>query len=660
MLSIRLLILLIPLLPQSCRSFIAPATSRTVPIAMELKSRASHLRTSKKEPKAATKTNHSFPDFPLKIKVDRDLLKIVKQKGQKLVGSIDQGTSSTRFIVFTQEAKLLGSAQVEHKQYFPSGQNKVGWHEHDGLEIWYRTKACLEALVEKLASLDLDLRQDNNHHWHLEGIGITNQRETTLAWNAETGKPYYNAIVWDDVRTSSIARSLARGYGIDRFRKQTGLPLASYFAGTKVKWLIDNVPELEKDLKDETKRQHVRFGTIDTWLVYQLTGKKSSEATNGLSNVGGIHVTDVTNASRWLFLDLKKVQWDSNLIRLICGMDIPLQCLPEIRPSSCKYGIVSSAVPSLEGAPLSAILGDQQSSLFAQCAHKAGEAKNTYGTGAFLLLHTGDKIVPSKTGLLTTIAFQGEGGQVNYALEGSVSHCGSTLQWLRDQLNIVSEAKEADLLASQTDSNDGLYFVPAFSGLFAPFWRSDARGCIVGMTATHHKGHICRAALESTAYQAREVFDAMYADSNVVLRSLRVDGGGTQSSLLMQFQADMLEVPVEKPLIMETTALGAAFAAGLATGVWKDVDDIRRYWQVSRTFYPKMDPKDRDRYWLGWKKAVERSLGWVEPEALSGSIRKRTGFARLRYKLNRTRRRFQIKLLRTSRRLLHKTSSSGH
>lgn len=580
----------------------------------------------------------------MKITINEDILEA--EKSGKLVGAIDQGTSSSRFIVFTERAHILASAQMEHRQYFPEGRDRVGWHEHDPLEIWHRTSRCIEALAQELQTKkDLDL-------WtrRLSGIGITNQRETTIAWNAQTGKPYYNAIVWDDVRTSRIARDLARGR-VNRFRGRTGLPLAAYFAGTKVRWLIDNVPELRADLEDHEKRHEVRFGTIDTWLLYQLTGLPSQK--EGCANVGGIHVTDVSNASRWLFLDIHKVQWHPKLIRKICNMDIPLTALPKVMPSSHVYASASSAVSVLEGVPLAAVLGDQQAALFGQCAHHCGEAKNTYGTGMFLMMNTGTKAVPSKAGLLTTLAYQvGQDGAVHYALEGSVSHCGSTLQWLRDQLGVVTEAKEADELAQQTESNDGLYFVPAFSGLFAPFWRSDARGCIVGMTATHSKKHICRAALEASAYQAREVFDAIYSDSNVVLKSLRVDGGVTQSELLMQFQADMLEVPVEKPVIMETTALGAAFAAGLATGVWKDLDEIRAFWNISQTFEPTMKQADRDKFWKGWKKAVERSLGWVDPEALAGTLRRRTVFGLLRQKLNRARRRYLIRIQRLARNLL--------
>jgi glycerol kinase len=457
----------------------------------------------------------------------------------------------------------------------------------------------------------------------LAAVGITNQRETTIAWNRTTGKPYYNAIVWDDTRTTDIAMQLASG-DMDRLRSQTGLPLASYFAGTKVKWLLDNVVELQQDLNDENTRDQVCFGTIDTWLMFQLTGRTLDTETGAANlnlNCGGLFVTDVTNAARWLFMDLATVAWDPALIQAVCAPhSLPVSALPEIGPSSHVYGTcsgVACGVPALQGVKLAAILGDQQSALFGQTAFMPGQAKNTYGTGMFLMMNTGTEAVHSTRGLLTTVAYQiGKAGPVHYALEGSVSHSGSTIQWLRDGLQIISAAPESETLARTTQHNDGLYFVPAFSGLFAPHWRSDARACIVGMTATHHKGHICRAALEAAAYQAREVFDAIVADSGVNLSSLCVDGGGTNNKLLMQFQADIINVPVVKPAVMETTAIGAAFAAGLAVGVWKDLDEISSLWAVAETYQPKMDSQDRSKYWMGWQKAVTKSLGWVEEEEI--------------------------------------------
>jgi glycerol kinase len=444
-------------------------------------------------------------------------------------------------------------------------------------------------------------------------VGITNQRETTIAWNAQTGKPYYNAIVWDDTRTSTIANQIACG-NPNRFREKTGLPLATYFAGTKVRWLLDNVQELADDIHNAESREHVRFGTIDTWLLYQLTGKPNIDMDmEGAANVGGLHLTDVSNASRWLFCDIAKVEWDQELVDSVCcPHSVPLSALPEIRKSSEVYA--KCTLPDLLGVPLSAILGDQQAALFGQCAFEPGEAKNTYGTGLFLMMNTGTKRVSSTHGLLTTIAYQIENNKVIYALEGSISHSGSTIQWLRDQLCIISDAAESETLARTTDHNDGLYFVPAFSGLFAPHWRSDARACIVGMTATHRKGHVCRAALEAAAYQTREVFDAIYADSHVLLKNLRVDGGGTNNKLLMQFQSDIINVPVVKPKVMETTSMGAAFAAGLAVGVWKNVEQIRDLWSVAETFQPLMMEKERTKNWAGWTKAVTKSLDWVQEE----------------------------------------------
>lgn len=549
----------------------------------------------------------------IKVDVDQQVLKNTADK-TTLVGSIDQGTSSTRFLIFTKEGRLAASAQMEHAQIFPKDKERVGWHEHDAIEIWDNVVACTNAVVTTLKSkTGINLLTTTP----LKAIGVTNQRETTVAWNAATGVPYYNAIVWDDVRTTHIANQLAIDGNVHRFRDKTGLPLASYFAGTKVKWLLDNVPELQRDLKDPEQRGNVRFGTIDTWLLYQLTGTLSAH--DGAANVAGNFVTDVSNASRWLFLDISKVAWDAELVGTICAPHrIPVEtALPQILPSSHIYAKLSSecGIAAFNGVPVAAILGDQQAALFGQTAFSPGEAKNTYGTGLFLMMNTGTKMVPSAHGLLTTIAYQVGSEEVVYALEGSVSHSGSTLQWLRDQLNLIDSFADTERLA--TPSNDGLYLVPAFGGLFAPHWRSDARACMVGMTATHHKGHICRAALEATAYQTREVFDAIYADSNVELKSLKVDGGGTANELLMQFQADMIGVEVVKPVVQETTAMGACFAAGLAVGVWKDLDEVRVLWAVSKTYAPSMKESEREMNWLGWQKAVTRSLGWVQDEAVA-------------------------------------------
>ena len=482
-------------------------------------------------------------------------------------------------------------------------------------------RATLHALEEVLP------KNNSTTDRPIVAIGITNQRETTIAWNSKTGVPYYNAIVWDDTRTTHIAHELAAG-NTDRLRNKTGLPLASYFAGTKVKWLLDNVPRLANDISDESTKEFVKFGTIDSWLMYQLTGQPNiddSSSSETAANVGGLHITDATNASRWLFCDISKVEWDQSLVDRVCAPHkVPLSALPAIRSSSEVYA--QCTLPFLKGVPIASILGDQHAALFGQCAFEAGEAKNTYGTGLFLMMNTGKKRVPSKHGLLTTIAYH-IGDEVVYALEGSVSHSGSTIQWLRDQLCIIKDAAESETLARTTEHNDGLYFVPAFAGLFAPYWRSDARACIVGMTATHRKGHICRAALEATAYQTREVFDAMYSDSKVVLKQLKVDGGGTHNKLLMQFQSDIIDVPVVQPKVMETTAMGAAFAAGLAVGVWKDMSEIKAYWSVAKSYTPQMKAAERAKNWAGWKKAITKSLNWVEEEEespimkLLGSVR---------------------------------------
>jgi glycerol kinase len=586
------------------------------------------------------------------VKVDTQTLvdAPVDSEGNKIfIGSIDQGTSSSRFLVFSQKGEIVAYAQVETTQIYNinwNGKNQVGWHEHNPIEIWKTVVLCVDAVIgvldieiEKLARgkekssspISIRLPQVNigktkitvespskststpSLTYKIYGIGITNQRETTVAWNAKTGIPYYNAIVWDDTRTNSVANHIACGNN-DRLRQKTGLPIASYFAGTKVKWLLDNVTELQQDMMSSP--ENVRFGTIDAWLLYQLTGTPRISDEPAKGNVGGVFCTDVSNASRWLFLDIEKVAWDKSLVDDVCSPHrVPLSSLPEVRASSEIYATLSkesTGIDKLQDVPVASILGDQQAALFGQAAFTAGEAKNTYGTGMFLMMNTGKQLVPSYHGLLTTIAYKTNDGSVYYALEGSVSHAGSTIQWLRDQLEIIEKASDSETYA--TSSNDGLYMVPAFAGLFAPYWRSDARGCIVGITTSHHKGHICRAALEAACYQAREVFDAIYADSKVLLKALKVDGGGTNNKLMMQFQADMINAPVVIPKVQETTAMGAAFAAGLAVGVWKNLDEVKAMWQVAETYVPKMSNSERQKNWAGWKKAITKSLNWVEIE----------------------------------------------
>ena len=545
--------------------------------------------------------------------LQEDFLQI-RNENPSLIGAIDQGTSSTRFLVLTKKGRIAACAQTEHRQLYA---DQAGWHEHDPLELFLKTKACITAVGQALLVHGIDLRKTP-----LNAVGITNQRETTIAWNQVTGIPYYNAIVWDDTRTQTIADQIAQG-DQNRLRQKTGLPLSSYFAGTKVKWLLDNVKSLQLDLADPLQRENVRFGTVDSWLIYQLTGTPvvvvvdDDNHQDKAINVGGRFCTDVTNASRWLFLNLQTIQWDQSLVDQVCAPHhVPLSCLPKVCPSSHTFGVchVDNGIDYLHGTPIAAVMGDQQAALFGQTAFSPGEAKNTYGTGLFLMMNTGTK-VPRSERLLTTIAYQlGPDEPVHYALEGSVSHSGSTIQWLRDQLQIIPSAPESEALA--TVRNDGLYFVPAFAGLFAPHWRSDARACLVGLSMFHHKGHVCRAALEATAYQTREVFEAIESDANVKLQSLKVDGGATANNLMMQFQADMLQVPVVKPAIMETTSLGVAFCAGLSVGVWSNAHEIKQLWAISKTYLPKMSQDEREYNWHGWNKAITKSFGWIEAEVV--------------------------------------------
>ena len=496
----------------------------------------------------------------------------------KYILAIDQGTTSTRAMVFNSSGEVVGLKQKEHEQHYP----KPGWVEHDPLEIWSSTQFVVQGV----------LNDQNLSPKDLAAIGITNQRETTLVWDRDTGKPYYPAIVWQDTRTDKLCNALAKNGGQDRFREITGLPLATYFSGPKIAWMLENVPGLRED----ARAGKALFGTVDSWLVWNLTGGPN----------GGVHVTDVTNASRTLLMDLHTLDWDASMLS---ALDIPWQMLPEVKPSSTVYGTAEGVVA---GVPVAGILGDQQAALFGQACYDPGEAKNTYGTGCFMLMNTGPEAVPSESGLLTTVGYQIGDQDVVYALEGSIAITGALVQWLRDNLRMFNSSEEVETLAKTVEDTGGIYFVPAFSGLFAPYWRSDARGAIVGMTRYTNRGHIARAALEATAYQTREVLDAMEKDSQVKLQALKVDGGMVVNSLLMQFQADVLNVPVIRPVVSETTSLGAAYAAGLAVGFWEDINSLRKNWQEGHRWMPNMPEDERAEKYHGWKKAVTRTFDWVE------------------------------------------------
>jgi glycerol kinase len=488
------------------------------------------------------------------------------------VAALDQGTTSTRFIVFDHGGNVIAFDQKEHQQIYP----KPGWVEHDPLEIWGRTQDVVRGV----------LAQGKIRAKDILAVGVTNQRETTLVWDQKTGKPVCNALVWQDTRTDAICNGLAKDGGQDRFRAKTGLPLATYFSGPKIKWILDNVP----GARARAEKGELLFGNIDTWIIWNLTG---------------VHVTDVTNASRTLLMNLNTLDWDEEILGIL---GIPPSMLPGIRSSSEVYG---GAQGVLEGIPLAGDLGDQQAALFGQTCFSPGEAKNTYGTGCFMLLNTGEKPVPSISGLLTTLGYKIGEQKAVYALEGSIAITGALVQWLRDNLGLIQSSDEVEALARTVDDNGGIYFVPAFSGLFAPYWRSDARGVIVGMTRFVNKGHIARAALEATAYQTREVLDAMEKDSGVSLTALKVDGGMVFNDLLMQFQADILNVPVLRPKVAETTALGAAYAAGLAVGFWKNHQELRLHWGCDRQWSPAMSDGRRDTLYSGWKKAVRRTFDWI-------------------------------------------------
>ena len=493
--------------------------------------------------------------------------------------AIDQGTTSCRAIVFDHNGMLVAVGQKEHTQLLP----QAGWVEHDPIEIWDNIR---EVIGQALSKADIT-RHD------VAAVGITNQRETTIVWDRHTGQPIYNAIVWQDTRTQPIVDRLANDGGVDRFRATVGLPLSTYFSATKIVWLLDNV----EGARGRAEAGELMFGTTDSWVVWNLTG--------GVD--GGVHVTDVTNASRTMLMDLATLQWDDDLL---AAFDIPRSMLPTIKSSSEVYGSVEAS-SVLREVPIAGILGDQQAATFGQVAFTPGTAKNTYGTGNFLIVNTGEEIVQSKNGLLTTVAYQLGTAKPNYALEGSVAVTGSLIQWLRDNLGIITKASEVEALARSVPDNGGAYFVPAFSGLFAPYWRPDARGALVGLTRFVTKAHIARAALEATAFQTREVLDAVNADTGIPLTELKVDGGMIANTLLMQFQADILGVPVIRPVVAETTALGAAYAAGLAVGFWKDLDDLSSHWHEEARWTPEIDDATRAGLLATWKKAVTKTFNWL-------------------------------------------------
>ncbi len=486
-------------------------------------------------------------------------------------------------MIFTHGGEIVGSHQLEHEQIYP----QPGWVEHNPTEIWARTGEVITGALQATGVRPQEITS----------VGVTNQRETTIVWNRNTGEPYHNAVVWQDTRTDRICKQLAEDGGQDRFRARVGLPLATYFSGPKIKWLLDNV----RGLRSAAERGDAFFGNVDTWEIWNLTGGPD----------GGAHVTDVTNASRTMLMNLETLDWDHEILDI---MGIPRQMLPEIRPSSDPdlYGHTSNDGPFGDEIPVCGALGDQQAALVGQTCFSPGEAKNTYGTGCFMLLNTGTEAVPSESGLLTTVGYKMRGEAAVYALEGSIAITGALVQWLRDNLDMFDFSKHVEDFAAAVENSGGIYFVPAFSGLFAPHWRHDARGAIVGLTRYITKYHIARAALEATAYQTREVLEAMEQDSEVELKALKVDGGMTHNELLMQFQADILNVPVIRPTVSETTALGAAYAAGLAVGFWDDVEALRENWNVSRTWRPQMDDERRAALYEGWKKAVTRTFDWVE------------------------------------------------
>jgi len=499
----------------------------------------------------------------------------------KYVGAIDQGTTSTRFMIFDHGGQVVSVSQKEHEQIFPD----PGWVEHDAKQIWDNTKRVIQGALKKKNLTGNDLA----------AIGITNQRETTVIWDKTTGKPLYNAIVWQDTRTADLCNKLAKKEGLGRFRAQTGLPVATYFSGPKIKWLIENVSAVSEAVNKGT----ALFGNMDTWVLWNLTG--------GVH--GGLHITDVTNASRTLLMNLESLDWDDEILDII---GVPRSLLPQIQSSSQVYGTTSEKELLKTKVPIAGILGDQQAALVGQTCFTVGEAKNTYGTGCFMLLNTGEKAVLSKNGLITTVGYKFGESKAIYALEGSIAIAGALVQWLRDNLGIINSSADIESLAQTVKDNGGIYFVPAFSGLYAPYWQSNARGLIIGLTRYVNKGHLARAVLEATAYQTREILDAMYKDSGVKLITLKVDGGMVVNELFMQFQADVLGVPVVRPTVNETTALGAAYAAGLAVGFWNDFDDLRKNWSKSKEWQPDLKSFAKNSGYKKWLKAVKRSFDWLD------------------------------------------------
>jgi glycerol kinase len=497
----------------------------------------------------------------------------------KYSAALDQGTTSSRAMIFDQSGGVVAVSQKEHEQIYP----KPGWVEHDPKEIWARCQEVLDEALEKAGASKDDIA----------GLGITNQRETAVVWDRNTGEPVMNAIVWQDTRTDKLVDELSADGGQDRFREKVGLPLATYFSGPKVRWILDNVD----GARDKAEAGDLIFGNIDTWCIWNLTGGTD----------GGLHITDVSNASRTMLMDLESLAWNEEIASTI---GVPLSMLPEIHASSEVYGDVKTG--AFQGVQLAGDLGDQQAATFGQTCFSEGEAKNTYGTGNFLLLNTGHEAVQSKSGLITTVGYKIGDNKPVYCLEGSIAITGALVQWMRDNLKMIKAAPEVEELASSVEDNGGLYIVPAFSGLFAPYWKSNARGVFAGLTRYVNAGHIARATLEATAYQSREVVEAMNADSGVELDSLKVDGGMVANDLLMQFQADLLGVPVIRPEVAETTALGAAYAAGLATGLWKSEDDLRNNWREDKRWEPQMESEKRDEYYKYWKKAVTRTFDWFD------------------------------------------------